>query len=181
MKAEEAKLEKLRRKIADHEMQIVRGQMSVNERDLNSGLHGIDRDDSADSDVLSTMQAGSQLPMLACTAGEMPAFPSRPVPIHHRSVACAGQSLVTDRPGAAGRPGAVQGSLMAAGHGGDDDDSDVDDLMQHDSVELERFDMAGGSPSRSQGMGGSSLGRSEGGSLDLDHEDHDTGFADDDF
>jgi hypothetical protein len=61
MKVEEAKLERLRRKIADHELLIVRGQTSVNERDLIEGFHDFDASDSADSDAMTTMQPGMRL------------------------------------------------------------------------------------------------------------------------
>jgi hypothetical protein len=49
MKAEEAKLERLRRKLAVRELQIVRGQVSINERDLNEHFNSGGSEDSEES------------------------------------------------------------------------------------------------------------------------------------
>jgi hypothetical protein len=56
MQAEEAKLEKLRRKIADHELQIVRGQMAVHEYDLNGGFVKLGGEDSDESDSVHSLR-----------------------------------------------------------------------------------------------------------------------------
>lgn len=50
MLKEEAKLENLRSKIADHELQIVRGQLPADEGDLDATLPPFDERASDDSD-----------------------------------------------------------------------------------------------------------------------------------
>ena len=172
MRLEEAKLEKLRRKMAEHELKIVRGQLSVNERDLHTGLDSLDRDDSEDSDVLGVMQAG----VLRCTCLHRCAKHGLCTcdvthcrgPIQETLHAtCAEPPVMVDRPNARPQSSAAQGSLMApAGNVEDAGSDDAEDFLRNDSAELERFDMDGQSASRSHG--GDGLGESEGPSLDMD-------------
>lgn len=59
MRAEEAKLARMRRKLADHELKIVRGHVSITERDLHGGVGGVSADDSDDSATLPNSPTGA--------------------------------------------------------------------------------------------------------------------------
>ena len=71
--AEEAKLERLRRKIADHELQIARGHLAVNEEDLGGTLQDVGAQ-SEDSDKSLSMHqgVGAACPMHLCDSRCLP-------------------------------------------------------------------------------------------------------------
>ena len=59
MRAEEAKLARIRRKLADHELRIVRGHVSINERDEHGSAVSPTADDSDDSATIPSSPAGA--------------------------------------------------------------------------------------------------------------------------
>lgn len=58
MKTEEAKLERLRKKLADRELQIVRGQIAINERDLNELVSTAGGEESEESLTMPSAPEG---------------------------------------------------------------------------------------------------------------------------